>query len=251
MPFSTPEETSHLDTLSLKDAVASYAKNPLTYEPGTKYAYSNAGINSAGRIIELVSGIPYEKYMDERLFVPLGMKDTTFWPSAEQVKRLAKAYKPNAEKNGLVVTEISQLKYPLTDPKRRPMPAGGLFSTAADVSTVCRMVLNGGTLDGKKYLSPAAVREMTGTQTDSLLNNGKGEVGYGLGLSTTRKAKADGPVVAGPCGHGGALSTNMWIDPDRKLVTVYMVQHAGYANDAGTKIRPAFEKAAIEMYGKK
>ena len=67
-------------------------------------------------------------------------------------------------------------------------------------------------------LSGTAVREMTGTQTDELLNKGKGEGGYGLGLSTTRKAKADGPVVAGPCGHGGAYATNLWIDPDKKLV---------------------------------
>jgi CubicO group peptidase (beta-lactamase class C family) len=91
---------------------------------------------------------------------------------------------------------------------------------------------------------------MTGTQTDDLLSKGKGEGGYGLGWSTTRKAKENGSGVSGPCGHGGALATNMWIDPDRKLVTVFMVQHAGFPNDAGGKIRPAFEKAAIDAFGR-
>jgi CubicO group peptidase (beta-lactamase class C family) len=250
MPFSSPAETPTLDRLSLKDGVASYAKTPLQYDPGTKYQYSNAGINTAGRIIEVVSGMPYEEFLQKRLFDPLGMKDTTFWPSEEQVKRLAKAYKPNAAKTGLEETTIGQLKYPLSDRSRQPMPAGGLFSTATDVSTFCRMVLSGGTLGDKRYLSLGAVHEMTGTQTDDLLNNGKGEGGYGLGWSTTRRGRPRGPVIPGPCGHGGAFATNTWIDPDRGLVTVFMVQHAGYPGDAGGKIRPAFEKAAVELYAK-
>ena len=74
---------------------------PLQFEPGTKYQYSNAGINTAGRIIEVVSGMPYEEFLDKRLFEPLGMKDTTFWPNEEQLKRLAKSYKPERREAGL------------------------------------------------------------------------------------------------------------------------------------------------------
>jgi CubicO group peptidase (beta-lactamase class C family) len=245
LPFKSPQEQPTLDVLTLRDAVASYAKGPLQFEPGTKYQYSNAGINTAGRIIEVVSGMSYEEFMQKRLFGPLGMKDTTFRPNEEQIKRLAKSYKPNAEKTGLEETPITQLAYPLSDAKRQPVPAGGLFSTAADVALFCRMVLNGGTLDGKRYLSEAAVREMTSTQTGDLPNK------YGLGWATTKKSGGEkGPVVAGPCGHGGAYSTNMWIDPDRKLVYVYMVQHAAYPGMDGGKIRPAFEKAATEVFAK-
>ena len=112
-----------------------------------------------------------------------------------------------------------------------------------------QMILTGGKAGDKRLLSEASVRELTGTQTDDLLNKGKGEGGYGLGFSTTRKAKADGPAVAGPCGHGGAYATNLWINPDAKLVTVYMVQHAGFFGDGG-KARGAFEKAATDIYGK-
>ena len=89
---------------------------------------------------------------------------------------------------------------------------------------------------------------MTGTQTGELLNKGKGGGGYGLGFTTTRKPKGDGPTVAGPCGHGGAYSTNLSIDPDRKLVTVFMVQHAGFADNQGGAIRGAFgELAAAKL----
>jgi CubicO group peptidase (beta-lactamase class C family) len=132
------------------------------------------------------------------------------------------------------------------------MPAGGLFATAADVAAFCQMVLRGGTTaDSKRILSEASVREMTSTQTGDILNGGKGENGYGLGWSTTRMSKGEkGPVVAGPCGHGGAYATNMWIDPDRKLFTVFMVQHTGFPNNEGGKIRPAFEQAAVAAFGK-
>ena len=81
LPFSSPLEEPTLDLLPLAARVRSYAMLPLEFEPDSKYAYSNAGINTAGRIIEVVSGMPYEQFMEQRLFQPLGMKDTTFWPS--------------------------------------------------------------------------------------------------------------------------------------------------------------------------
>ncbi len=241
-------ETPTLDMLPLREAVRSYAMTPLQFDPGSQYQYSNAGINTAGRIIEVVSGMPYEEFMQKRLFEPLGMKDTTFRPTEEQVKRLAKSYRPDKEGKGLEETPISQCYYPLSDPKRQPFPAGGLFSTASDVGVFCQMVLNEGTYKGKKYLSPEAVREMTSTQTGDLLNKGKGENGYGLGWQTTRRARPDA-VIPGPCGHGGAYATNMWIEPEKQLITVFMVQNAGGGGEVG-KARGAFEKAAAEAFRK-
>jgi CubicO group peptidase (beta-lactamase class C family) len=91
LPFHSALEQPTLDGLVLRDAVRSYAMTPLVFEPGTTYQYSNAGINTAGRIIEVVSGLPYERFLDERLFAPLGMTDTTFWPTEKQLARLAKA----------------------------------------------------------------------------------------------------------------------------------------------------------------
>lgn len=250
MPFLSTLESPTIDKLYLRDAVRSYALTPLQYEPGTKYVYSNAGINTAGRVIEVASGMSYEDFMAKRLFAPLGMTETTWRPAGEQLKRVATTYRPKKDKTGLEPVPIEWLAQPLSDPTRQPCPGGGLFSTAKDVAAFGQLVLRGGTTaSGTRLLSEAAVRELTGTQTDDLLNKGKGEGGYGLGFTTTRKAKADGPAVAGPCGHGGAYATNLLIDPDKKLVLVYMVQHAGFTGDGG-KARAAFEKAATERYGK-
>lgn len=249
MPFLSALENPTIDKLLLKDAVRSYAMTPLQYEPGTKYVYSNCGINTAGRIIEVVTGLSYEDFMAKRLFTPLGMTESTWRPSGDLEKRLVRSYKPTKDGKNLELLQINYLAYPLNDPTRQPCPGGGLFSTAKDVAAFGQMILRGGTaLDGSRILSEAAVRELTGTQTLEL-NKDKSEAGYGLGFATTRKAKADGPAVAGACGHGGAYATNLWIDPEKKLVLVYMVQHAGFAGDGG-KARGVFERAAAERFGK-
>jgi CubicO group peptidase (beta-lactamase class C family) len=233
LPFSSPMEQPTLDGLPLRDAVRSYAMVPLQFPPSTKYQYSNAGINTAGRIIEVVSGMPYEQFMEERLFKPLGMKDTTFWPSAKQVKRLAKPYKPGQGKSGLEETLVTQLRYPLSDRVHRfPMPAGGLFSTASDMAQFCRMILNGGVCEGKRLLSEEAVRQLTSRQTAPDIKDS-----YGLGFA----------VGTDWCGHGGAYATNMQIDHRRGLVLVWMVQHNGFPGN-GAKSQDAFRQAAIAAF---
>ncbi len=248
LPFLSRSEPK-IDLLTLKEATDIYAKTPLKSEPGTKYLYSNAGIGVAGRVVEVISGMPFEKFVEERLFKPLGMTDTTFWPNKEQLQRLAKSYKPNAAKNDLEETVVTQLTYPLDGPGRCVSPGGGYFSTAADMAAFGQMVLNGGIYNGKRVLSESSVRLMTSTQTGDLLNKGQGEHGYGLGWSTSKKANPDVPV-AGQCGHGGAYATNLSVDPQRGLVTVWMVQHAGYPGD-GNKAQGAFNKYAQDSFGKK
>lgn len=234
MPFKSVAEDPTLDAIPLAQTVKTYAMTPLDAEPGAKYAYSNCGINTAGRVIEVVSGMPYEEFMEKRLFAPLGMTETTFWPSEAQVKRLATTYKPDAAKKGLEPTKIGFLQYPLSDRgKRFTMPGGGLFSTAGDVGKFCRMVLNGGTLDGKRVLAEASVKEMTSRHTPAAMKES-----YGIGWA----------VGDGWAGHGGALSTNMTVDTKRGLVLVYLVQHAGFPGDGG-KAQDAFRQAANAKFG--
>jgi CubicO group peptidase (beta-lactamase class C family) len=244
LPFSSALEHPTLDGLPLRVAAGSYAMTPIQWEPGTKYQYSNAGINTAGRIIEVVAGMPYEDFLEKRLFGPLGMKDTTFRPNSEQVARLAKSYKPKADGKGLEEVPITQLRYPLDDPTRQPMPAGGLFSTAGDVGRFCQMILAGGIYDGKRYVSESSVREMTSRQTAAAIKEN-----YGLGWATSGDRPASGgPVIPGTCGHGGAYATNMSIDPRHSLITVYMVQYSGPGGDAP---RSAFTKAAEKAFAVK
>lgn len=236
LAFKSPIEEPALDLHPLATRVRSYASQPLQFEPDSKYQYSNEGINTAGRIIEVVSGMNYEDFLVQRLFQPLGMKDTTSWPSAAQVARIAKSYKGNKDKSDIEAVQIGQLTYPLDDRvTRQPMPAGGFFSTAADVARFGQMVLRGGELDGKRYLSEAAVKMMTSRQTPPELPSS-----YGFGFA----------VNGDTFGHGGAYSTNLSIDPKRGLVLVFMVQNAGWRNDEGKKIQPAFTKMAIEAFGK-
>lgn len=235
-PFkSAIEQNPTFDTLRIRDCARSYTITPLLSEPGTKYLYSNAGINTAGRIIEVVSGMPYEQFLQQKLFVPLGMQDTTFWPNEEQTGRLAKPYKPNADKTDLEETTIVQLQYPLSDRSRQPIPGGGLFSTARDVSAFCRMLLNKGTAGERRVLSEESVKQLTSRQTAEGIKEN-----YGLGFSLNGET----------FGHGGALSTNMTVDKAKGLVLVYMVQHAGYGGTEGGKILPAFHAAAAERFGK-
>lgn len=233
LPFKSALEEPTLDRLPLAVGARSYAMTPLDFDPDSDWRYSNAGINTAGRIIEVVSEMSYEDFLDERLFKPLGMNDTTFWPNEEQLKRLAKSYKPTADKSGLEELPITQLQYPLNDRRRQPMPAGGLFSTAQDVGRFCQMILNGGQWEGKRYLSEAAVKAMTSRQTPAALKQS-----YGLGWATGGDS----------FGHGGAYATNMSIDPARGLVTVFMVQHTG-SPDVG-KLNGAFVAAAREAYSR-
>lgn len=235
LPFQSVLEKPTLDGLPLAAAVRSYAKTPLQWEPGTRYQYSNAGINTAARILEVVSGMPYEKFMQRRLFGPLGMRDTTFWPNEKQTRRLARSYRPDAAKTGLEEFPISQLQYPLSDRKHRyAMPAGGLFSTAADTAKFCQMLLNGGELNGRRYLSSAAFAELTRRQTPATVGDS-----YGLGLS----------AGGGWFGHGGAHATGMEIRPGDGYAVVWMVQHGGFPGTGG-QAQGVFKEWAHERFTK-
>jgi CubicO group peptidase (beta-lactamase class C family) len=204
------------------------------FQPGTSWSYSNEGIDTAARIIEVVSGMAYEQYMQQRLFWPLGMKDTTFWPDAEQIARIAENYKLDPATKDLAKVNISQLTYPLDDHQHRfPMPAGGLFSTATDVATFCRMILNGGVLNGVRYISPASLHAMTSLQTGKIKN---ASYGFGWGISKNG------------FGHGGANKNDMEIDTKTGRIFIFMVQQDGpWGTPAGDAMTGKLQKLADDL----
>lgn len=220
------------DSQTLEERAHFYSTQTLETDPGTAYAYTNLGPNLAGRIIEVVSGMSYVQFLQTRIFDPLGMKETTFNPTPGELARLATAYKLNDAKTGFApVGDLASFTYPLSDPKRQPMPAGGLFSTAIDISKFCQMLLNGGTYHGKTFLSPNAIRQMTINRAPE---QGKDRYGLGFGL--------------GPNGvffHAGGYKTYMEINPKTGRIWVYMVQYFGHdwPND-GSKVMGVL-KAAI------
>lgn len=170
------QQATGSDGTPLKARALSTVTGPLQWQPGSRYQYGNQGMNVAARIVEVVSGMPYEDFLQKRFFDPLGMKETTFWPSEAQVARLAGAYGPNRGKNGYARGTITHLTKPFSDRVHRfPEAGGGLFSTTHDVLRYGLMLANDGELDGKRYLSREAMGELRKEQT------GKTKVNYSLG----------------------------------------------------------------------
>ncbi len=238
-----------IDRLSLREIVLHYPSLPLRFEPGSRYEYSNAGINTAGRIVEIVSGLSFADFLDQRLFIPLGMKDTTFWPNANQLKRLAKSYHPTPGLTGLEEIPIEQLTYPLSDRTRGACPAGGLFSTAHDLFFFGRMILHGGSYGGRQYLSAASVACMTSNQIGNFPIGPDQNYGYGFGWIIHRVHPAGDPTGPGTFGAGGAYNTQMGIDPAHNLISVLLVQQAGFPESIRGLLRTTFTTAAEEVFG--
>jgi CubicO group peptidase (beta-lactamase class C family) len=249
MSEATSDESKAAKTLA--ELIPAFANKPLQFEPGTKWQYCQSGINTLGRIIEVVSGKDLETFFQERLLRPLGMKDTTFYPTKEQAARIATSYRKTGDKlepQGVFVMNGTEV----TSRDRYPAANGGLYSTAADYARFARMVLNNGSLDGKKYLSPAAVKQMTSVQTpESIVTGFTPGNGWGLGWCVVRQPQGISAMLSpGTFGHGGAFGTQAWIDPQRGVVYLLMTQRANFPNSDASEVRKAFQEAAAAEFAK-
>jgi CubicO group peptidase (beta-lactamase class C family) len=174
--------------------------------------------------------------------------DRYLWPSGDQTRRLAKSYKPAASGKGLEETPVYFIKDNLSDRKRTPIPAGGLFSTARDVATFYQMMVDGGEFRGKRLLSPAAIGQMTRTQTGDIKTGFVDGMSWGLGFQVVKQPQGVTAMLSpGTFGHGGAYATQSWADPKRNLVLVLMIQRAGFQNGDASPVRKAFQEAAVAM----
>lgn len=216
----------------LSEAVAAYAHVPLQFEPGSRWMYSNMGIDTLGRIIEVCSGASYGDFLAERLFKPLGMKDSFFYPMKETAakrERIAMVYRRTEDglvRSGAEILGGDPAKY--REGARYPGPSFGLFSTAEDLALFSQMMLNGGTLNGKRYLSAETVTLMRTLQNGHMEPSGH-NTGQGYGLTWTVAKDARFSVLhrpVGTFGHGGAFGTDYWIDPDHQLVGIFMTSVA-------------------------
>ena len=220
------------DSTPLKARALSSVTGPLQWQPGDKYQYGNQGMNIAARIVEIVSGMAYEEFLQKRFFDPLGMTETTFWPNEAQVARLAGAYGPNKEKTGYARGGLAFLTKPYSDRVRRfPEAGGGLFSTTHDILRYGLMLANDGALDGRRYLSHGAMEELRKEQT------GTTKVNYSLGYHLRN----------GMFGHDGAYGTDLSVNPTNGMVAVFMVQCPGPDQWAA---RDLFLKTATEVFQK-
>lgn len=234
---------------TLGEMVAWYGREPLQFQPGSKWKYSTAGINMLGRIVEVVSGTPFEQFLQDRVCAPLGMRDTTFWPTEAQAPRVAKSYSFNKQTKQLEPAAVYFMDgAPLTDRKRTPKPGGGLYSTALDVARFYQMMLRGGLAeDGRtRLLKAETAKTISTTQTPDEIKTGFTEgMSWGLGFQVVKNpVGVTGMLHPGTFGHGGAFGTASWADPERDLIYVMMIARAGLGNGDGSEIRKTFQEAA-------
>jgi CubicO group peptidase (beta-lactamase class C family) len=227
-----------------------YVAKPVQFPPGSKWAYCQSGINTAARVVELVSGESFDVFLARRLFGPLGMEDSTFYLSAEQLPRLAKSYR-RTDRGELEEAAIRILngKSPASR-DRFPAANGGLFSTAPDYARFCQMILRGGEYGGRRFLKSESVELMTSLQTDGLKTGFTEGCGWGLGWCVVREPHGVTAVLSpGTFGHGGPYGTQAWIDRRMGRVYILMVQRANFPNSDASDVRRAFQEAAERQFG--
>jgi CubicO group peptidase (beta-lactamase class C family) len=253
---ATSESARNAHTLA--DLIPLYLAAPMQYEPGAKWSYTQSGINAAARIVEIVSGISFDAFVQQRILDPLGMKDTTFYPHEQALERRAIGYTKNRTTGALEaappVAGFGVKGHP-------PLGNGGLFSTAPDYARFCQMLLGAGTLDGKRYLSAEAMKLLTTVQTGDLPTGffqspqfGSHGTSYGWGIGTCI-LRAPHPGVAamlspGTFGHGGAWGTQAWMDPVRGVAYVLMMQRPDIGNGDAGEVRRKFQQAAAAALGR-
>jgi CubicO group peptidase (beta-lactamase class C family) len=229
------------------------AREPLRFQPGTRWSYSTAGIDAVSRLVEVVSGESFDRFLQARLFDPLGMKDTGFWIRPEWKPRLAASYRPGPTPGTLVPAVIAYMYGGAVDDTRRPALGGaGLFSTAQDVARVYQMMLNGGVWQGRRLLKPETVATLTRNQIGDLTARPGMPWGYGFSvIADPTGLDANNAYTPGTFGHGGAFGTQSWADPGTGLVHVFMIQRAAISgNPDNSDMRRAYERVVAAAVGR-
>jgi CubicO group peptidase (beta-lactamase class C family) len=218
---------------TLEDMIKTLAKLPLEFSPGEAWNYSVA-TDVLGWLVQVVSGRPFEQFLAEEIFQPLGMIDTGFHVREGQEHRFAACYQPS--RDGTIVLQDDPAKSSYLKPPSFISGGGGLVSTAQDYLQFCRMLSNGGTLNGHRLISRKTLALMTANHlpggvdlpalSRSLFSEAAYDgVGFGLGFATSTAAhKTLMPGSNGDYFWGGAASTFFWVDPEEELIGIFMTQ---------------------------
>ncbi|MEX2093693.1 MAG: serine hydrolase domain-containing protein [Pirellulales bacterium] len=233
---------------SLEATANALAERPFDFQPGEKWQYGPS-MNVVGRIVEVASGQPYDEFLRERIFVPLGMNETTFHPTGDARERMATLYRKRDGKLGDGGDSLvpGERWHGAGEPGCVPNPSGGLFSTAGDLDRFYSMILAGGELDGKRIVSADAVHQMTTVKTGDLATGFTPGNGWGLGWCIVREPQdVTGMLSPGSFGHGGAYGTQGWVDPVKRRIFVLLIQRADLGNADGSDLRKEFQQAAVD-----
>jgi CubicO group peptidase (beta-lactamase class C family) len=223
---------------TLADYIPRLGAVPLDFQPGTRWSYSpSAGFDTLGRVVEIVSGQSYDQFLRQRIFDPLGMKDTVFHPAEDRLPRVATMYHRavNALDKADTRDRLSNMTY--------FSGAGGLMTDAEDYLQFGEMLASGGQWNGKRLLSPKTVDLMASVHApDTLPGRPKGR-SFGLSVQVVNDAVAAGFRVSdGSFGWDGAFGTHFWVDPKEKVVGILMIQ----TNNPNRQLDRDFENAVMQ-----
>ncbi len=232
----------------LADVMGRLGPLPLFHQPGERWTY---GLNTdvLGHLVEVVSGMTLDAFFQKRIFGPLGMKDTWFYLPATHQDRLARLYTENLARKSIPFPNLNNLNpdFPKLD-GRFHSGGAGLSSTLYDYAIFLQMLLQGGTYNGQRLLSPASVRMMTSNQINDLNIGGGRKFGLGFGLSNEADA-AKIPISVGAFDWGGAFATTYWVDPKEGIVALFFTQKYPHSHgELATKFRVLTYQAITALH---
>ncbi len=206
---------------------------PLMYEPGSRWMYS-LSTDVCGALVEIISGQPFDQYLRQNVFEPLGMVDTSFWVSPDKQHRFAANYQRNPDKTLKLIDDPQGASQYLSNPSFFS-GGGGLTSTTADYLRFSEMLRRGGELDGARVLGPRTIdlmrknhlaggKDLASMAIGAFSETAYEGVGFGLGFAMTLGEVEAGTIGAGDYYWGGAASTIFWVDPKEDLVAIFMTQ---------------------------
>lgn len=222
------------------DTLATYlprvALSPLEFQPGARWMYSPSdGFDVLARVVEVTSGMPLNLFLQQRIFTPLGMTQTSHWPTDDQLPRLVTAY---TFADGKMVKNENSMSM---SSKVYFAGGGGLVSTVDDYAKFAQMLANGGELNGKRLLSPRTVELMASVHIPATLPGRTAGEAYGLSVRVIADAIAGNHRISnGSFGWSGAYGTHFWVDPQEDIVAVMMIQ------TPIRDMRPEFENAVMQ-----
>jgi CubicO group peptidase (beta-lactamase class C family) len=232
-PIELEDITRTFDRTLAQD-VALVAQQPLDFTPGTRWAYSSSGIAVLGRIIEVVSGEAFEKFVQESLFVPLDMEDSSFFTNPGKLSRIPTMY-------NLVDGRLVKDRMDVTRPHQKySAPDFGMFSSAEDLRHFGQMMLNQGTWKGRRLLSDSLIAAMTTPVWQTAVPKYHGGLGWAIHTGGESQEMSYA-VTDGSYGANGASGCIVWLDPSIQLIRIYLTHYfLGDFRDGNLVMNAAF-----------
>jgi CubicO group peptidase (beta-lactamase class C family) len=232
---------------TIAETTLAVSQLPLMFEPGTKWSYCNSGIDTLGRIVEVLSETSYEQFLQTRIFDKLKMTNTTFYPTPKQVEKMATLYGKDKDK----LAEAPNAMIALPKNPKHPIPAGGLVSCADDLARLYQCLLRGTEINGDYLLKKASFEAMTKTQTADIPTGFVDGMSFGYGFAVVKEPKGVTAMLsAGTYGHGGAFGTQGWIDPKQDVFFVLLIQRQGLPNGDASEMRKELQTLGMKALAK-